>query len=386
MNLLDLLLLVLLATSALAGWRTGLLLRAASWLGLLGGILLSPLVIPEVLDRVSPPSAQGRLLVVIATFVLTLGVTSALTQVVGVRLRRAVADTPLRGVDHLGGLAAGLLGVLVSVWLLAPLAGVVPGVAARQVRQSAIVAGVADLAPPAPDPLVALQSFLSTTPFPQVLDDLAPAPTTGPPPEQVPVAQDVLQRVAASTVKVETTGCGGASAGSGWTVRDGLVVTNAHVVAGADTVRVLRPDGQRLDAVVVAFDDDRDVALLRVEGLGQQPLALDVPREGADGATLGHPGGQDQLRVAPARVEQLLDATGRDIYNQDPTTRRVVVLAASLQQGDSGSPLVDTDGDVVGVVFAISPDREGTAYALAPREVRAVLDGPRDPGSTGRCQ
>jgi len=386
MNLLDLLLLVLLATSALAGWRAGLLLRAASWLGLLGGVLLSPLVIPEVLDRVAPPSAQGRLLVVITTFVLTIGVTSALTQVVGVRLRRAVADTPLRGVDHLGGLAAGLLGVLVSVWLLAPLAGVVPGAAARQVRQSAIVQGVADVAPPAPDPLVALQSFLSTTPFPQVLDDLAPAPVTGPPPAQVPVPQDVVQRVSASTVKVETTGCGGGAAGSGWTVREGLVVTNAHVVAGADGVRVLRPDGERLDAVVVAFDDDRDVALLRVDGLGQQPLALDTPREGADGATLGHPAGQDQLRVAPARVEQLIDATGRDIYNQDPTTRRVVVLAASLQQGDSGSPLVDADGEVVGVVFAISPDRPDTAYALAPREVRAVLDGPRDPGNSGRCQ
>ena len=386
MNLLDVLLLVLLATSALAGWRTGLLLRASSWIGLVGGLLLSPLVIPEVLDRVAPPSAQGRLLVVIATFLLTIGVTSAVAQVVGLRLRRAVADTPLRGLDHLGGLAAGVLGVLVSVWLLAPLAGVVPGVAARQVRESAIVQGVSDLAPPAPDPLVALQSFLSTTPFPQVFDDLAPSPVTGPPPEQVPVPQEVVERVSASTVKVETTGCGAGAAGSGWAVADGTVVTNAHVVAGAETVRVLRPDGQRLDAVVVAFDDDRDVALLRVDGLGQQPLALDAPQEGADGATLGHPGGQDQLRVAPARVEQLIDATGRDIYGEDRTTRRVVVLAASLQQGDSGSPLVDTDGEVVGVVFAISPDRPGTAYALAPEEVRAVLDGPRDPGNTGRCQ
>jgi S1-C subfamily serine protease len=386
MTLLDLGLVLLLALSATAGWRTGLLVRAASWVGLVLGLLLATITVPEALDLLGPATPGARAIVSVSAFVVTLGVLSGLANLVGARLRAAAASSGLSIVDQVGGVLAGLVGVAVTVWFLAPLAGAVPGEIARQVRGSALIGAVQQFAPPAPNPLASLRGLLGQTRFPEVFADLAPAPATAPAPPEVPVPDLVVERAAPSTVKVETEGCGLAFAGSGWTVEAGLVMTNAHVVAGADRVRVLRTDGTRLDAEVVTFDPERDLALLAVPGLDRPPLSLAEPTAGEGAVTMGHPGGVDDLRLSPTTIGQPIDAVGRDIYGQGRTQRRIVVLAAELEQGSSGSPVVDASGGVVGVVFAVSPDAPGTAYALAPREVETVLAATRRPGSVGRCQ
>ena len=155
-----------------------------------------------------------------------------------------------------------------------------------------------------------------------------------------------------------------------------IVVTNAHVVAGADRIRVLRNDGVRLPATLVNFDPGRDLAVLRVPGIDRPPLPLADTSVGAMGAVFGHPMGQDQLRVAPAGVADLIDAVGRDIYGRSEVRRRVGVLSADLARGDSGAALITGDGQVSGVAFAIAPDRRETAYALATSELRAALSAP----------
>ena len=103
-----------------------------------------------------------------------------------------------------------------------------------------------------------------------------------------------------------------------------------------------------------------------------------------EGATIGYPGGQDTPRAQPVSVRDRRTTIGRDIYNRDRVEREVLFLAASLRQGDSGSPVIDARGQVVGTVFAISPDRASTAYALDASEVRELLAGPRDQGA-GPC-
>lgn len=385
MTLLDLVLLGFLALSAVGGYRMGLIVRVASLVGFLSGVAMSVLTIPFALDLVAPTELLPRLLTVLATLLVTVALTSTIAQGLAAGMRRAVHESGLRSVDRIGGAAAGILTTLVFVWFAAPLAGMIPGGLAQAVRGSQIVGFVRDVAPDAPNPLASLQTFLADQRFPEVFADLAPAPAVQPPPSAIPVPQETVDRVAASTVKVEAAGCGAAFAGSGWTVAPDTIVTNAHVVAGADSLQVLRRDGSRLDATVVVFDDDDDVAILQVDGLGLEPLSFGEADDGEGAATFGHPAGQDALRIAPTTVARMINATGRDIYGQDRTDRQVVVLGAQLQRGDSGSAVVDADGTVVGTVFAISPDDRDTAYALANDEVREALDSPRDPGVSGRC-
>jgi S1-C subfamily serine protease len=195
--------------------------------------------------------------------------------------------------------------------------------------------------------------------------------------------------VEASTVKVEGEACNLLYEGSGFAVAPGLVVTNAHVVAGepAGHTSVLLPSGRQLAATVVMFDPKIDIALLQVASLGETPLSLLVAHAGATGAVFGHPNGQNQIDIVPARVAVEEEATGLDLYDTATTRRDVLVLAAHLAHGDSGGPLVDSAGRVIGVAFAISSTQSGTSYALSTTELELALGESRSAGgvSTGPC-
>jgi S1-C subfamily serine protease len=164
-----------------------------------------------------------------------------------------------------------------------------------------------------------------------------------------------------------------------------LVVTNAHVVAGADEIVVQSyPDGEAITATVVAFDPARDLAVLHADGLSRPSLPMVAAKEGDVGAVFGHPGG-GALELSPFQVGREVTATGRDIYDSGPTARQVLFLAAQLEPGDSGGALVDPEGDVIGVAFAVAPDDPNVAYALTVAEVEAVLSGPLQPVPPGGC-
>ncbi len=196
---------------------------------------------------------------------------------------------------------------------------------------------------------------------------------------------ETVEAVTRSTVNVESEGCGRRYEGSGFAAAQNTIVTNAHVVAGADEVRVKRPDGANLAATVVVFDPRSDLAVLEVPDLGQQPLERAPIDVGAGGAVIGYPGGQDTPRTQAVTVEDRRTATGRDIYGRERTEREVLFLSADLRQGDSGSPVIDEQGRVGGVVFAISPDRATAAFALDLSELETALQAPREPGETGPC-
>jgi S1-C subfamily serine protease len=303
---------------------------------------------------------------------------------IGSTLRRAVPP-PARILDRSGGAVAGVVGVLVGLWLFLPIVAQVPGAAAQQARSSWILNTIDEVAPRPPDASQAVRKLIGDGRIPDVFDDLRPAPEVGPPPADVPVAAEVVTRAVASTSNIEADGCGGRHEGSGFAVADDLVATNAHVVAGADRVRVRLPNGKLLRSTIVAFDGARDLALLSVPGLRQQPLAIGEAKVGDGGAVLGYPGGQDTVRVAPALIRDEAPTIGRDIYGRSRTERQVLYLASQLQPGDSGSALINGSGQVVGVAFAIAPDRPGTSYAVDDSELRAMLAEPRSPGSGGPC-
>jgi S1-C subfamily serine protease len=193
--------------------------------------------------------------------------------------------------------------------------------------------------------------------------------------------------VARSVVKVEGPACDKLQDGSGFVVGEGLIATNAHVVAGERATTVIRNDGRRFDGTVVAFDPDRDLAVVRVNSFDRPALALSstTPADGTSGGVFGHPGGEP-LRIAPFSVARVINATGRDIYGSQRTERKVLELSSSLRPGDSGAALSNSQGVVVGVAFAIARDVENVAYALAPSELQAVLGQVESSAvSTGAC-
>jgi S1-C subfamily serine protease len=378
---------VLIALAALSGYRAGFVTRVASWIGLGLGIAISVFVAPRVLDALRQSGdPQLRVLIAVGIFVVIASLGATLGEVAGLNLRRLIPPGPARQVDRAIGAVAAGLGVLVLLWLLLPALAEVPGNVSSQVRNSAIARAVDGAAPNAPGPLQSLRNLVQDADFPKVFDALRPAPSTGPPPATSGLDPSVEARVTASTVRISGTACDRVLEGSGFSPEADVVVTNAHVVAGVSDPTVQTPAGRRLRARVVVFDPNRDLAVLDVAGLGEAPLPVATAHVGDTGAVFGHPGGQVEIAVAPARVADEVDATGRNLYDSQTIRRDVLVLASHLLPGDSGGPLVNADGAVIGVAFAIAPDDPTTAYALSTSELRAALSASRASSvSTGPC-
>ena len=248
----------------------------------------------------------------------------------------------------------------------------VPMVATAGPAQAAL-SGTRPAAAPANDLLGLLSDLLARlVPMP------APAiPGIGP---------SLVAQVTASTVRVGGVACGVRLQGSGFSPAPDTIVTNAHVVAGTSRTEVLRPDGRTLPATVTAFDPVRDLAVLSVPGLGQPSLGVGSAVVGETDAVFGHPFGQVPIEVSPARVLRRVTTDIGDIYDRPATPRQILVLNSQIDPGDSGAPLVNSAGQVVGVAFAVSNLRPTTAFAVAAEELAPVLARPRSgPVSTGPC-
>lgn len=384
-NALDVILVALAGLAGLAGYGLGMVTRAASWVGLALGVALGARLLPVVVRSVGPGAGRAQLAVIaVAVLVGAAFAGQVVGLMVGGRVHLAIRSRGVRRVDQIGGAALGALGVVVAVWLLVPAAAEVPGWQARQVRTSRVARAVEDLFPPAPDATRTLQRLLGER-YPTVFESLRPAPDVAAPPAASGLADDVAGRVARSTVTVAGEACGRIQEGSGFVAAPELVVTNAHVVAGERSTVLERDDGSLVDADVVAFDPARDLAVLWAPDIGRDPLPIGDTDVGGRGGVFGHPGG-GALRIAPFAVGQEITAVGRDIYGAARSRRDVLVLSSSLAPGDSGAALVDPGGAVVGVAFAIAPDRPGVAYALTTGELQAVLaDGATAGADTGDC-
>ncbi len=390
MNFLDLVVIAVAAGAGWVGYRMGFVRRVTSWVGLAIGLVVAVAFVPDVADalRGSPP--RTRLLVSLAFVVIVATVAQAVGYTIGTALHARLGRHPGSGLhrgDRIAGAVVGVGGVLLVMWLLIPAFAGSPGWTARAVRDSAVARFIDRVAPAPPSEAETLGRLVGDQSFPEVLDTLSSPDAGDPPANGIPAA--AAARVAASTVKVEGQACARIQQGTGFVAADGLVVTNAHVVAGESHTRIETSDGRRLDTSVAAFDPNRDLAVLRVPGLDLPPLGEGTGHVDDRGALFGHPEG-GALRQAPARIAEQILAHGTNISRTAPTEREVFVLAAVTAPGDSGAPVVDTEGRVVGVMFAYDISRQTTAYALTRTELDAVLGpvvagtAPAAPG-TGAC-
>jgi S1-C subfamily serine protease len=385
MNALDVVIILAAAAAAVGGWRLGFVARAFAWGGVAVGLVIGVHYVPRVVTAFGGTSADDRVTVAVLFLVLLATLGQAVGLGVGVIVHRFSGnDRPLPRWDRVTGAAIGAFGVVALVWMTIPSLATAKGWPARMARGSAVVAFIEDLTPQQPATFAAWGRAISDAPYPSALSPLEDPPNPGLPPT-VGIPAEVDRVVQQSIVKISGRACRQIQEGSGWVTTNGLVVTNAHVVAGQDASVVEDVDGDEFEARVVAFDPTRDLAVLQVPGLEADGLPLGAGSVGDVGAVYGHPRG-GPLRASPARISQRIRAVGTDIYRTQESERDVFVLAASLEPGDSGGALVDTEGNMIGVAFAIDPGREDTSYAVTDEEVRRVFEQVDLEGvDTGRC-
>jgi S1-C subfamily serine protease len=386
MNALDVAILGAILFAGFGGWRLGLVARVFAWAGVFTGLAIGVNFVPRIVTALGGHSADDRIGVALLFLFLVGSIGQAFGLLVGLLVHRVFPiASPLPLWDRIAGAAAGCLGLLVLTWLVIPSLATAQGWPARMSRDSWVVAAIQRVAPRQPAKFAAWGLAISEAPYPSALGTLDEPPDPGRVPTgKLPAAVDA--RVRQSILKVTGTACHQIQDGSGWVAAPGIVVTNAHVVAGERSTSVLAEDGTRLPAVVVDFDPVRDLAVLAVPKLAAAPLQLGTGRAGEEGAVYGHPGG-GPLQASPSRIGEEIIAVGTTIYRTAQSRRHVFVLAAALAPGDSGGALVNRSGAVVGVAFAIDPGRPGTGYALTTAEVRPALTAaaPRNPADTGSC-
>jgi S1-C subfamily serine protease len=374
MNPVDFLAVVLFIIAVLLGFRSGFLPQ----LGGIGGAILGGVVAISALPIVEPRLADLdptiRALAVLAGLVFAVGLGEAIGAALGRFAGDQLGGGLLGALDRVAGAIGGAVQGILIVWLAGGLLAAGPLPSLAQSAQTSVAVRTLDRILAPPTVLVTeLARLLDASGLPDVFIGLEPLPR---PPVDLP-ADAALQALAAaasaSTVRVVAATCGLQSTGTGFAISAGYVVTNAHVVAGARTIRVDR-SGALFDATPVLFDPSLDVAVLHVPRLASIPLRLAArdPERGALGAALGHPGG-GPLQVIPAGVTGSYDARGLDIYGVNQVTRRVIELRAAIDRGDSGGPFVLLDGSVGGVVFAEARSDPAVGYALSPTAVATAV-------------
>jgi serine protease Do len=159
---------------------------------------------------------------------------------------------------------------------------------------------------------------------------------------------------------------------------DGFVLTNRHVVEGARSLTVTLVDGLEYPASVVQLSDDEDLALVKVEATGLSAATIGdsaAIRVGQTAIAIGSPLGTYTETV----TQGIISATNREITVADEQTGRPVTLSgliqtdAAINQGNSGGPLLDTSGAVVGINTATASSAEGLGFAIPIARARALI-------------
>ncbi|GAA3431552.1 MarP family serine protease [Kutzneria kofuensis] len=390
MNWVDLVVVLLAVIAAVSGARHGLITTLPATIGVLGGTVLGLIVTPMIMANFN--SNVTRIAVWMGALVLLVALGETLGVWLGRSIRQHVRLGPFTGVDHTLGALVQCAVVFVVAWVFAlPLTSVpVPGLASA-IRGSVVLGTVNNLMPAEAEQLPNDVSKLLSSGLLTATGPFTRTPITDvDPPDTALNNSQVVKAVQPSVLKVRgrAPSCSRALEGSGFVIAPERVMTNAHVVAGTDDEVVEVGRGQ-LTAHVVYYDPEADVAVLFVPGLDARPLTFSQQdyTSGQDAIVLGYPlDGPYDARAA--RVRQRIQLNGPDIYGTQKVTRDVYTIRSTVKSGNSGGPLINPSGQVIGVVFGAAVDDPETGFALTTAEVsRVVQQAPTlsRPVSTGSC-
>ena len=367
-NLVDIVIVIALLIGATNGYQRGIWLSAAQYTGLLVGVVAAAAAAPALTDALGIGDAGLRRLGAVMILVVGGSAGSSLGYAAAALARGRVRRGPTEP-EHAAGAIFSGLAVLAVAWFLGLTfdRGPVPPVS-QMVQSSWILRQLDSVAPRPPGFLARVEATLANAPFPQTFAGLAPSlPSALPPPPAVDTPG--VRSAEAVTYRVSGRGCSGIVTGSAFPIAPDHLVTNAHVVSGTGGTHISQQDPRAGPAAsVVLFDSDRDVAILYVPGAHFRVPANAGGQRGTQGAVIGYPEGGPES-TQPAVVDGAVQARGRDIFNQQVVDRGIYVLGTNVRPGNSGGPLVDLEGHVLGLVFAASSTNPDQAYALTNDEI-----------------
>jgi S1-C subfamily serine protease len=391
-SLVDLVLIFLIAIFAINGYRQGFVVGLLSFVGFFGGAAIGLQLGPLVADLFVAEVA--RLIVSLVTVFGFALIGQAIANWVGVRLRGGIRNRTGQAIDDVGGALVSVVALLMVAWLVAAPLGSssLPGLA-RAIRTSTVLHGVNTVMPQQAQALSnELRSTVDTSGFPNVFGALIPTNVRA-----VPAPNPLLARSAIvlssqrSVVKIEGSApsCDRRIEGSGFAFAPDRVLTNAHVVAGTRSISIETQNHQELAGTVVLFDPERDLAVIRVPGLSTPTMsfASSKAKTDADAIVLGYPL-DGPFDAEPARVRDVRPIQGPDIYNNDTVTREIYTIRGLVRSGNSGGPLISSNGSVLGVVFAAAADDPEVGFALTAAEAAPDVQAGRnatDHVNTGSC-
>ena len=379
MTYLDWIIIAFTVLMAVWGYGQGLIAGGLSLVGFAAGAFIGSRLGPLLLEdgSHSPYAPLSALL----GAVLIGGVFASGFELLGFHLRRGLGER-IGLVDGVGGaLLVACLGLFL-VWIGGAVALQTPG--ARDLREpiqrSAILKELNAVLPPSGPVLQALARF---DPFPSIS-----GPSANVPPPDPKIARDPdVAAARRSVVRILGTACGLGVQGSGWVAGRGVVVTNAHVVAGQDDTTVQAGgEGPGLDAEAIWFDPRNDLSILRVPGVSGLPaLSMNVNADsGTTAAVLGFPQ-NGPYTVAPARLGSTSTVITQDAYGRGPVERPITSIRGLVRPGNSGGPVVDRSGRVLATIFAAATSRRRTGYGVPDTVVRDALQKARGTVDTGPC-
>lgn len=362
--------------AALSGWRSGALGSLLSFVGVVLGAIAGVMLAPHIVSHISSPRTKLFAALILILVLVVIGEVAGV--VLGRAVRGSIRSGPVRVVDSVVGVALQLVVVVVAAWLLAS-----PLTSSDQPNLAAAVKGskvVGEVDKYAPDWLRAvpkrMSTLLSSSGLPDVLEPLGRTPIHAVDPPDASLADSLVVGTARpSVVKIRgvAPACQKVLEGTGFVIAPNRVMSNAHVVAGSDTVTV-EAEGEKYDATVVSYDPDADISILDVPNLPLKPLvfAEQPAKSGTDAVVLGFPGGGD-FAATPARVREIIELSGPDIYKSTTVNREVYTIRGTVRQGNSGGPMINRAGQVIGVVFGAAVDDNDTGFVMTANEVSRQL-------------
>lgn len=391
MNIVDFGIIVFVIVSLIRGAEIGFVRQFFSTVGFFTGLLLGAWLL-EPITTSQTTTELSRSLTAIITTLGSAFIFMSLGEYMGAVLKNRieVGDVAkIKKADTGFGMALSVISLLFVVWLGAALFSSLPGGGMQTaLNSSRIVTALNERMPPAPSIIADLGKLINPNGFPQVFTGPERAPDTEVRDTNLTGFDAALDGARDSVVKIQGLGCGGIVSGTGFVVGEGLIATNAHVVAGITRPTVEDANG-RHSATTIWFDSDLDFAVLRASNLAGDPLIFntDPQARGTAAAILGYPAG-GPYTVRRATILDEYTAVGRNIYGEGATARRVYEVKSNITSGNSGGPMITIDGRVIGVVFAESTTYEDIGYVLTANRVVSEINQARDRTSavsTGSC-